>query len=94
MRSVWHLLVIFSVIALNACAFGMGRNRCGDSVPLPIRPAAELCISSGSGSGGCFDPRHNPNEYILPTMVNYTCTNPVDYTAQEEWIKNVMKACK
>ena len=94
MKSVCNLLAIFLTIALlNACAFGMARNRCDSPAQLPIRPVAELCISNSNGSGGCFDPRRIPSSYTRP-IVDYVCTNANDYTAQEEWIKQVMVMCK
>lgn len=95
MKNVKNLLKIFLIIALNnGCAsFASGRKCVHD--PVPIRPEELGCISNGLGGGGCFDPRMNPNSFILPidglpSTMNMVCTPPQDRQAQEEWIKQLL----
>lgn len=70
----------------------MGRRSCDPPV-LPVRPAMEFCIANSDGSAECFDSRQNPPNYQKP-IVNHVCTNANDYTTQEEWVKQVIEACK
>jgi hypothetical protein len=90
MKSAWLWLNVFLSIGLSSCAHAMGQRACSPLPPPPARPPMELCISNEVGIGQCVDSRQNPPNQAKP-MTNYICTNADDYTAQEEWVKELLK---
>ena len=93
MKKEWLLLVSCMSMALNSCAFAMGRNRC-DAPDIPIRPGHEVCIPNGDGSASCYDPRSSPSKYTRIIRVDDIVTNIKDYNSQEEWVFSVLRACR
>lgn len=92
-KELFSLVVFLNITLTSGCAFAMGRSRC-DNIDIPVRPAIELCISNGNGGAGCYDSRTTPHEFPRQTILNYVCTNAQDYNSNEEWIKNVLDACR
>lgn len=91
MKNAWLWLNACLSIGLSSCAFGMGRKPVCEPLPVPpSRPQMELCIASSDGTAQCVDNRATPSSYKRP-ITNYVCTNIDDYTAQEEWVKELLK---
>lgn len=91
-KEQFWLVVFLSITLTSGCAFGMGQRRC-DNIEIPVRPAVEICIANSSGGAGCFDPITG-KEYPKPSILNYVCFDPKLYMQNEEWIKNVLDACR
>lgn len=87
-------LVAYLSILINGCAHAMGKAPDCQAPELPARPQYEICISNGSGGGGCYDPRRVPSEYNRPSLNNYVCYNAISNQMNEEWIKFIIDSCK
>jgi hypothetical protein len=83
------------IVALNSgCAYAMGSRRSCDSVVLPTRPEYEQCISNGDGTVACYDARTTPSSYIRPVTNQDIVINNIDFTAQDLWMNDVLRACR
>jgi len=92
-EQLWRVGFLLTALVSGCASFGMGKA-CPSSPDLPPRPDRRICIANGSGGGGCFDPRENPSEFPIDSILNNVCLNPDDNKSQEEWIKFVIDSCK
>lgn len=92
MKNVKNWLVFFLSTGLTSCALSMGHDMC-KSDAIPSRPEQSFCISNGSGTASCYDPREFPSHFARP-IKNYVCYDPNENQAHEEWIQQVLDACR
>lgn len=92
-EQIWLAGFLITGLVSSCASFGMGKVRC-EAPELPPRPQQRICIANAVGGGGCFDPRANPSEFPLNSILNNVCYDPFENAAQEEWIKFLLDSCK
>jgi len=90
MKNECVLLVIFSVLGLSSCAFGMGRRQACEAPIIPIRPSYPICVANATGQAFCY--QNGQTSEI--SSKNLVCVTAKDDRANEEWIETLLRACR